>query len=463
MASISQDYLKIMNSTKKEIQEMSPEYFNGLHANLIKAIPETIFQYITLEQARGLETTVLRRLPSWLLDQYAIEDGDEPYELIRHIDGKDIPIQALPIKQRLINSTACLQNFCTNLQTKPLYKKDEDNIFFKDVKFNTQLMVAPLANQYLKYHEKVNKTYAIDFDETLDIINKYYVPNEFDQGKKYDYIPAMISLPNLIMQSSLFPQINHVKLKYLSCFKFGRSVRYVYKDAHNLLLMNDKLTIASKQHQSTFRQTNKMPRTFFENLYKNIFTYDDIKRFIKKGQLKLYENEEHLIDYSSAVTLLGEVMKNARIKTLPILVSVEEYLEGLYADEEAVNLIKENMNTFEFNGKLYFKYNLNLHMYQTYSIFRLRLIKTLRPYYCKKFATEESQRHFKDTNKIPDLIVECLWDKLVYKSEFWSDTYYYKPTSARTYYFPAYKLGVYDVGYMRYDAILKRIDEDFVK
>lgn len=46
MTLITTDYYKIMTSTKTEIQNLSPEFFNTLHPNVIKAIPETIYQYI---------------------------------------------------------------------------------------------------------------------------------------------------------------------------------------------------------------------------------------------------------------------------------------------------------------------------------------------------------------------------------------------------------------------------------
>ena len=461
MTLITTDYYKIMTSTKKEIQNLSPEFFNTLHPNVIKAIPETIYQYITLEQARGLNTLVLRRLPSWLLESYKIQDGETPYELVREIDGKKIPILAKPIAVRLRNSSSSLKNKPTTLYTKPFTRENADNLLLKDVKFLTQIYLNSAVKEHFVWQEKKGASYSADFDEILNIINNHFVPNEFEKDKRFDHIPALISLPNLLAQSNLIPVTTHAKVKHLSYFKFGGSVRYIYKDAYKLLLMLDKLQIASKSCQAQYKATNKMPRIFFENLYKELLSYDDIEKYIHSGELKLYEDESHILQYDSAINLISKISENGYINALPIYVEVKEYFKNLYADDTVVELVKNNMKTFEYNGKLFFKYNLNMNINARYMNFRKKLISVLAPYYRAKFGTKESQRHFRESNMIPDLIVECLIGKPNYKGELWTQAYY-EPNSLRTYTFPAYCLGTFDIGYMYYDKVINGIDKDFI-
>ena len=63
---------------------------------------------------------------------------------------------------------------------------------------------------------------------------------------------------------------------------------------------------------------------------------------------------------------------------------------------------------------------------------------------------------------IPDLIVEMFKsEKPNYKGELWTQAYY-EPNSLRTYTFPAYCLGTFDIGYMYYDKVINGIDKDFI-
>lgn len=307
--------------TKKEFQEMDiQELYLKLSKKDMARIPVEIWNNLSLQQVYESSVSNLSYLPMksllFLLKEYQhINDkktitktvGDKTIEIQSDTPKDKLEKAIMILNRRTIGKREISINNQTVFQDNEYITFDKCCYYFSVTEKNHLKHLDRETGEmhYLPlYKRPLNFSIFTTYDDLVAFVKLCRVGDEITEiPERLDTFIAILEKTNILNRN--ITQI----VRYLPHYRLCDSLRFDYKEVRDIIYEKQLASFRSyAPNIKTLEEAGRIPKAFAYYFLYNKMSKEEFDEIIQKGQIKLYNNEAHLLDYSSFMAYYNSLL-----------------------------------------------------------------------------------------------------------------------------------------------------------
>lgn len=484
------DIMDLLFLSKKEFQALDGEFFDQLPDKQIARMPYCLWDMMTIEQFKKMSIPSISKLDYNELVKLYIKYSNEtePYTTEYKLRDKIVTVESKSLESKIIDTIQQQKKYGYFKARNRLKKSDcENGMLFTNSDSLYSYLPKP-GKEFVVWDENrnitiiprrinsqgTNETYFYyDFTEIHNMLKIARRDGEFTLPD--DEIPPLVSFVKLMekynVKYSLTNQFcKRWKMPYYLIY-YGKDFSEVsngtkFYDIVECKPMIEKILQIEfiRDNLKKYKEKGVLPKYCFQKIYPFLDTkIDDL---VKTNQINLYRSEDtNLLSHESVLLYFekhleykGKLRKKQE-DTLPLLIDFNNYFKDLNLPVEILEELRKKLDTYLINDTVYLSYPFEPKHKKNgkYDKFRMEIIETIKPYVKYHINLEENLKEYKNSNKIPDIFIECLISKLLINYPEVKE-YYLSNVQEFYQYCRLDGIGYGDIAYMDFEKVCKYFD-----